>query len=63
MTGRVKIGFFLLALCSIALLGIGALVMVTDLALGAVLCICGLLAAGSGFAARARVLRKNPREE
>jgi hypothetical protein len=63
LTRRIKFGFFLLALGSIALLGIGALVMVTDLALGAVLCVCGLLAAGSGFAVRARVFRKSPREE
>ncbi len=58
MTKRHKIMFFFLSVFVIVMLGIGALLMESNLALALLLFVIALLAAGSGFIARGRILRR-----
>lgn len=58
MTKRNKIMFFFLSVFVIAMLGVGALLMESDLALALLLFVIAILAAGSGFIVRGRILRR-----
>ncbi len=58
MTKRHKIMFFFLSVFVIVMLGIGALMMESNLGLALLLFVIALLAAGGGFIARGRILRR-----
>ncbi|MCY0875907.1 MAG: hypothetical protein OWT28_06535 [Firmicutes bacterium] len=61
MSKWTKFGFFMLALLTMAVLGIGSIVMVYHIGLGLVMEFVGFAAAGSGFVLKARLRRAQQR--
>ena len=55
MTTRVKIGFFFLSVCVMGFLAAGALLLYSHFTYAIGLILVGFLAAGAGFAVKARI--------
>lgn len=61
MSKGTKFGFFILALCVMACLGIGSIVLADNMGLGLLMVGVGFVAAASGFVLKARLRRAQQR--